>query len=326
MLGVLALAAIAVYFIFGGMGPNAANPTYLQSAMLGKGSTLLSISDAPSIYNISGVYVAVNSVSLHSAADNRWYSIGVNGTFNLLLLRNTSQVLASVNVSKGFYDELVLSVRNITVGIDGRNESAAVPSNEITIMGNVSITNGTNWINFDFNLAKSLHIESNGGAVFTPVINLKHRTGAALAFTSGNIVVVRSSGNLERNQSYGMGLDGRMRSDFAVAQNMSLNVAEGGGIAAIAEIPAPLLISGGGRLVIISNASQALNETVSVRNEGTAASATSINASKAKVDCNVEIDAVYCNSNATPNITQISEAIRGIRKEIGSGTSIHNLT
>ncbi len=61
------------------MSPNMAVPA---------GATVFTISDSPMQYNISAVYVKLNSIAIHSQTTGKWYTIPSYATFNIVELRN----------------------------------------------------------------------------------------------------------------------------------------------------------------------------------------------------------------------------------------------
>lgn len=189
------------------------------------GSTIFTISDSPTLYNVSSLVITVDNASVYSVTTGKWYKIALqSNSFDLIKLRNVSTVLAGVNLSNGTYDGMIVYVSNVTATINGTKESVYLPSGRLFINSRFNIShNTTNWINMDFNLRHSLHITGNGELIMLPVITVRSATDSNLEFNSSSIVVARAPGRIMEFDEFGMNGSGNMIENFTVCQNASIN-------------------------------------------------------------------------------------------------------
>lgn len=177
-IGIIAASALIAVFIIAYILSiyMPVEPKLLQMSpnmTLPAGATLFTISDSPMQYNISAVYVKLNSISIHSETNGKWYKIPSYETFNLVELRNISKVIAGAEMPYGNYNEVVLNVSNVEATVNGTNESVFLPSGKLRIFDEFNISgNSTNIINFDFNLERSIHIAGDGKIIMMPVIGV----------------------------------------------------------------------------------------------------------------------------------------------------------
>ena len=93
----------------------------------------------------------MTNASVRSSAGT-WYKIPLQEhTFNLVGLRNISEILSGVNLSQGSYDAILLSVSNVTAIVNGTSRHVFLPSGRLFVVGRFNISaNSTNWVNIDF--------------------------------------------------------------------------------------------------------------------------------------------------------------------------------
>jgi DNA-binding transcriptional ArsR family regulator len=260
------------------------------------GITVFSLSDAPTASSITSVNITVSQLEAHSTTTGKWYVI-FNGskTFDLVKLRNTSQLLSGANLSAGSYDELVLTISNATAAINGNEVAVFVPSGTLKIFGNLNISGsentlssagasanstGNSWINIDFDLARSIHVTGDGKVILLPVINMNGFEHSMISIESNDIITVDKQGKLDSHILSGMDLNGSMHSgEVPVSEDTALNVtaSAGGGFgtgigreghlhAMIHEessnTPFSSIISYNNSLVIVTNESESERESI----------------------------------------------------------------
>lgn len=189
------------------------------------GSTVFTISDSPTFYNITALFITVDNVSIHSATTGKWYSIPVQtSTFNLIDLRNISSILSGVMLENGTYNELVFHVSKVEATANGTNQSVFLPTNSIKIFGDFNISNNgtTNWINIDFDLEHSLHITQNGSIIMLPILHIIHVYGSALQLNQSSIIISSYPGRTRTFYEFGMDTNGIMTRNYTTPQNWSI--------------------------------------------------------------------------------------------------------
>lgn len=200
-----------------------------------KASMIYTVSDAPPAringQAVSAVTVTVTNISIHSATTGKWYSapIATNGTYNLVALANTSAFMSNVQLSAGSYDEIALTISNVTATINGITSGVTLPSGTLKVFGNFVLTNTTtNWVNIDFNVSKSLHSTGNAKLVLLPVIQTALVQGAKLTVDSNNTVAIQNKGTTTAVVNSGMGLNGTMETNFSVPAGANLTIGVNG--------------------------------------------------------------------------------------------------
>jgi DNA-binding transcriptional ArsR family regulator len=266
-IAVIAIVLVAAFTLFGsniaGTTANAKQVYLAPGASIPAGSTVFSVSDAPTFYNISALIVTVDSAKIHSKTTNKWYNVPLQtSTFNLIQLKNISSVLSGVKLSSGTYDDLVLNISNITADVNGTTQKVILPTGKIYIVGNFNISNSTtNWINIDFDLAHSLHITADGRVVMLPVINIRHVNDENLQLSQSSIIIARAPGRVNGEWEYGMNMQGNMINNFSAPQNISVGATSNGKVDVIGNNSVPIIIRTRSGLIIGGDASGLMNVT-----------------------------------------------------------------
>lgn len=228
--GIILIALLATgLYLSGSGGVASAQEVYIAPGSAApQGSTVFTLSDSPQFYNISAIFVTVLNASVRSSS-GKWYKIPLQEeSFNLVQLRNISEILSGVNLSVGSYDEIVLSVSNVTAIVNGTSKPVFLPSGKIMVMGRFNISgNSTNWVNIDFDLSRSLHITGNGTIVMTPVLVISRETSNDIELNASSIVAATGPSQKHENFQCGMDMNGSMRDNFSEPQNMSFGVQRG---------------------------------------------------------------------------------------------------
>ena len=149
----------------------------------GNGNLLIMITDKPSDLNISQALVTISSIGVHrtNLGNNRendsstgWINI-VNDsqTFDLILLKNLTDILAKVNLRVGIYSQIRLYVEKALVTIDGIEYDLKIPSKKVKIVTNFIIfENETKTLLLDFDVHKSVIKTGKDKYILKPTIKL----------------------------------------------------------------------------------------------------------------------------------------------------------
>lgn len=258
----IALVLASLFYMSGSVQTTAAQQIYLApGAAAPLGSTLFTISDAPTSYNITSLFVTVDNVSIHSATTGKWYKIPLQTkTFDLIQLRNISKLLSGVSLNSGIYNEIVLQISNVTAVINGSNQSVYLPTGKLRIVGAINISNTTtNWVNIDFNLENSLHIMSNGEIVMLPVLFIRHVNDDSLNLNQSTIIIAHAPGRLREFFEEGMNTNGDLIANYTTSQNVSITSSASDQFNENGPSAIPIIIRGAHGLFIGEDAGAFLN-------------------------------------------------------------------
>ncbi len=157
--------AIAAIVVAGGVA------AYL---FLYQGEIAVYVQDAPGAWD--HVYVTFSGVDIHESGQGNasWNASTTQQTVDLATLTNVSQLLGSVRLTPGHYEQIRLSVVKVTGVLNGTSTPIDIslpPDNAtIKVVGQFTVTSGqTTKITVDIKLAESLHLVG-GTWVFTPVV------------------------------------------------------------------------------------------------------------------------------------------------------------
>lgn len=141
--------------------------------LLYEGSVAVYVKDAPGTWQ--HVWVTFSGVSIHqSGTDAGWNVSSTKQTVDLASLTNVSQLLGKITLGPGHYQQIRLSVVNVTGQLVGSTSivTIQVPPDNTTmkIVGQFTVSSGkTTSITVDIKLDQSLR-DVNGTWEFTPVI------------------------------------------------------------------------------------------------------------------------------------------------------------
>jgi DNA-binding transcriptional ArsR family regulator len=258
---VLAVILAGVFFVSRGTANTNAQQVYLApGTTVPAGSTVLSVSDAPPLYNVSSLNITIDNASIHSETTGKWYKIPLQiSNFNLIELKNISSILAGVKLKNGTYDNLVFYISNVTAVVNGTKQNVILPTGKLFVAGNFNISNSTtNWINIDFDLAHSLHLTSQGKLVMLPVITIRNLNDNAIQLNQSSIVVAQNAGVVRGFIELGMNESGDLIQNYSSPQNGSISNVSGK-LHWSANGPVPIIIQTRGNLIIGGDARQFLN-------------------------------------------------------------------
>ncbi len=137
-----------------------------------QGSVAVYVKDAVGTWE--HVYVTFSAVHIHESGkdDATWATVSsATQTADLAALTNVSQLLGSVRLNPGHYEQIRLVVVNVT-GIDtaGARWNITVVNDTLKIVQQFQVTSGaTTTITIDIDLGRSI-VQDVGGYKFTPVI------------------------------------------------------------------------------------------------------------------------------------------------------------
>ena len=263
---VVALVLVAAFLLLSGHGSSGylgAQPVYITpGSAVPAGSTVFSVSDSPSLYNISALFITVDNLSVHSTSTGKWYNVKIQtSTFNLVALKNISAIMSGTKLQAGQYNEIALNISNVIAMVNGTKESVLLPSGRLRIFGDFNISNSTNssqWLNLDFDLEHSLHVTGNGTLIMTPVINFRQVSDNSLELNQSSIIVAKGPGRIRAYWEMGMDDNGNMRYNYSMPQNIIIDVRDGHVIINGAG-PVPLVVRGHGFIIFGGDESNIIN-------------------------------------------------------------------
>jgi hypothetical protein len=101
-------------------------------------SGLLSVllTDPPSVpVGVTSIYITYTNVAVHPAgfSDSKWVTVAGEGTIDTMTLVNSSQTISTGSIPLLDYDELRLTISNITIKYLGSNYSATTSARDMQI-------------------------------------------------------------------------------------------------------------------------------------------------------------------------------------------------
>jgi hypothetical protein len=143
--------------------------------LLYEGTLAVYVKDAPGAWD--HVYVTFSGVAVHeSGQDNAtWKTVSsTNQTVDLAALTNVSQLLGSVRLNPGHYEQIRLTVTGVTGVLNGTTQSVTItvpPDNgTLKVAGQFIVASGqTTTVTVDIRLDQSIHLVGSTW-VFDPVV------------------------------------------------------------------------------------------------------------------------------------------------------------
>lgn len=138
-----------------------------------EGNVAVSVKDAPVLGSWDHVYVTFSAVDIHeSGKGNATWDPVFSGEakVDLEALTNVSQLLGSQRLSPGHYEQIRLTVTNVTGVLAGVTVYLHVVNGAAKIVQQFDVSSGkTTAITLDIDLSQSIHGEMSSGFFFTPV-------------------------------------------------------------------------------------------------------------------------------------------------------------
>jgi hypothetical protein len=116
----------------------------------GTGDLSVLITDPPTVpTGVTNVYITFENLGIHvsgAANDSGWHILDVQGQIDLMSVINSTQTVATANITSGKFNALEFNVTSATVTFQGSNYTADLVYQEHTlfvpIIGGISVTNG----------------------------------------------------------------------------------------------------------------------------------------------------------------------------------------
>jgi hypothetical protein len=169
--GVIIGAAVVVLVVLGGI---------LLMTGSDKGTLVMKITDAPADLNIEKAEVVLSEVQVHYAGkkgnetEENWITV-VSGpkTFDLVALRNVTEILGSSKLDAGKYTQIRLNVDSAVAVIDGKEQELTIPSKNIKLIKPFDVAEGeTITLILDFDAQESIKVTGRDNYVMSPVIKV----------------------------------------------------------------------------------------------------------------------------------------------------------
>ena len=228
IIGALAIIILAIGAVYFYNQPPLEKGSFITSSYDPKtqGKIIFGVTDAAEEMNgISSIFITLNKIEIHSAADG-WATVS-NETkqYDLLVLKQSGAVslLANANVNVGTYDQVRLMVSKVVIVDNQVEQEAKLPSGELKIMQNIVVNaDKTLTVVFDFIADKSLHITGDGKFIFTPVIKVKKTGNANVELKSNNELNI-TGGEQENDEDFGMDEKGEIRNNFELKGDLEID-------------------------------------------------------------------------------------------------------
>ena len=138
----------------------------------GMGRLVVNVTDPPPP-DMDSVMVKVENLEVHKAG-GPWATVAEDmEPFDLKLLEDRVDLLATAIVGAGIYTQIRLDVESVTIWVEGEAHIAKVPSGKIKLVGSFEVVGGEETeVTLDFIGAESVIVTGNGEYIFKPVIKL----------------------------------------------------------------------------------------------------------------------------------------------------------
>jgi len=136
------------------------------------GKLVVNVTDPPPP-DMDSVMVVVETLEVHKAG-GPWTTVAEDmEPFDLKLLEDRVDLLATAIVDAGIYTQIRLGVESVTIWVEGEAHTAKVPSGKIKLVGSFEVVDGEETeVTLDFIGARSVIVTGNGEYIFKPVIKL----------------------------------------------------------------------------------------------------------------------------------------------------------
>ena len=164
------IALFLVSMLVPGCTFTASSPT--SGLPAGMGKLVVNVTDPPPP-DMDSVMVEVEKLEVHKAGGT-WTTVAENmEPFDLKILEDREELLASAIVDAGIYTQIRLDVVSVTIWVDGEEHIAKVPSGKIKLVGSFEVVDGEETeVTLDFIGAQSVNVTGTGEYIFKPVIKL----------------------------------------------------------------------------------------------------------------------------------------------------------
>jgi hypothetical protein len=138
----------------------------------GMGRLVVNVTDPPPP-DMDSVMVKVENLEVHKAGGS-WATVAEDmEPFDLKLLEDRVDLLATAIVDAGIYTQIRLDVESVAIWVEGEEHIAKVPSGNIKLVGSFEVVDGEETeVTLDFIGAESVTVTGNGEYIFKPVIKL----------------------------------------------------------------------------------------------------------------------------------------------------------
>ena len=184
------------------------------------GRAVFTLSDAAVALNdLRSLYLPVNAVRIHNAKG--WTTVlSVPQVYDLLSLYSLRRhvVVADVKLEAGTYDQVALTLGEVGLTTNhGQAEIAVVPSKEIKMATNLTVTKGgISSLALDFLSGQSLFTAPDGQYIFAPVVKLDTLSSVSSTQIFPQTHAIEVFGGVSNfNGTYGMDEMGVMKLGFS---------------------------------------------------------------------------------------------------------------
>lgn len=186
----------------------------LGAGAVAQGTTVFSISDTPTVAAVQAINITVDRAMIQNSDTGAWYVVfSGKEVFNLVVLKNISQLLSGAKLPNGTYDQVRLDISNVTAVVNNTATPIYIPSDTLRIFGNFNLSGGANrtsWVNLDVNLDRSLHMTANGALIMLPVLLATSHTNSTINVGYDGRLDIVSPGRVVANGTAAMAVNGSM--------------------------------------------------------------------------------------------------------------------
>lgn len=194
------------------------------------GRVVFTVRDAPvRMTDINELWITVDKVEIQTTQGN-WVTVSSQeNRYDMLQLREEGiqAIIADVELSPGTYSQVRLTISDVEVIDATGSHDAVLPSGVLRFNAPFSVSSDAlTVVQFDFDLAVSLHLTGNGRYVLAPVIRVMTYDNANIRVLPSRIVVV-NSGTPREVIVVGTNTQGEVGPGMQIPVNVNVQVTPG---------------------------------------------------------------------------------------------------
>lgn len=191
-----------------------------------QGRAVFTVTDAAAdMTGVSSIMLTVDKLEAHDATEG-WVTVSTTPkTYDLIKLKATdsAELLADAKLAAGTYDQIRLDISKVELTVNGKTQTAKLPSSSLKLVGNLTVTAGeTTTVALDFMADKSLHLTGSGTYILTPVVRLLIKNAAGVKIDSDEKVEVKD-GATETDETEGMDEKGEVKAGFELKDDLDID-------------------------------------------------------------------------------------------------------
>ena len=158
--------------------------------------------DDPPPKDVTEILVTVSNIEVNMATEDEaggWITVvSEPKTFDLIKIAGIEEILGSVELTPGQYNQIRLEVEKVDVTLEGTVTAASVPSGKLMLPGGFNVAAGeTTILTLDFDAGKSVIVTGNKRVMVKPGIKLLTRKGGESLTVAKEVIIAEPTPTVE---------------------------------------------------------------------------------------------------------------------------------